>query len=112
MQKNLSFMSNKKQNEELQSRREFFKKAAKAALPVVGAVVMASLPNVMQAATGCHSTCMGYCVPFILMPTDNKRTVLLRAKLPRRSAFKFPAPRGYTHFFRQSHGNVILCLIL
>lgn len=55
-------MSNKKQNEELQSRREFFKKAAKAALPVVGAVVMASLPNVMQAATGCKTTCMGYCV--------------------------------------------------
>ena len=53
---------NKNKNEELQSRREFFKKAAKAALPVVGAVVMASLPNVMQAATGCHSTCMGYCV--------------------------------------------------
>ena len=29
-----------------------------------------------------------------LISTDNKRTVLLRAKLPRRSAFKFPAPRG------------------
>lgn len=29
-------MSNKKSSEELQSRREFFKKAAKAALPVVG----------------------------------------------------------------------------
>ena len=62
MQKNLSFMSNKKQNEELQSRREFFKKAAKAALPVVGAVVLSSLPNIMQAAeTGC-TTCTGSCL--------------------------------------------------
>jgi CXXX repeat radical SAM target protein len=56
-------MSNKKQNEELQSRREFFKKAAKAALPVVGAVVMASMPNVMQAAEemGCDWGCSGSC---------------------------------------------------
>ncbi len=55
-------MSNKKQNEELQSRREFFKKAAKAALPVVGAVVMASMPNVLQAAkTGCDYNCSGSC---------------------------------------------------
>ncbi len=39
---NLSYMTNKKSNEELQNRREFFKKAAKAALPVVGAVVLAN----------------------------------------------------------------------
>ena len=31
----------------------------------------------------------------------------MRAKLPRRSAYKFPAPRGLAHFFRQSRGNVI-----
>ena len=54
-------MSNKNKNEELQSRREFFKKAAKAALPVVGAVVLSSLPNVMQAATGCTKSCLGSC---------------------------------------------------
>ena len=55
-------MSNKKQNEELQSRREFFKKAAKAALPVVGAVVLSSLPNIMQAAeTGCGYSCTNSC---------------------------------------------------
>ncbi len=42
-------------NEELQSRREFFKKAAKAALPVVGAVVLANLPiTKSEAATGCY----------------------------------------------------------
>ena len=33
-----------KKKEELQSRREFFKKAAKAALPVVGAVVLSQIP--------------------------------------------------------------------
>ena len=56
-------MSNKKQNEELQSRREFFKKAAKAALPVVGAVVLSSIPFAKtEAATGCRNSCYGSCV--------------------------------------------------
>ena len=65
-------MSNKNSNEELQSRREFFKKAAKAALPVVGAVVLSSLPIVKsEAATGCfdggckygcEGGCSGSCV--------------------------------------------------
>ena len=57
-------MSNKKQNEELQSRREFFKKAAKAALPVVGAVVLSSIPFVKAEAApaGCtYSACTGSC---------------------------------------------------
>ncbi len=56
-------MDTKNPNEELQSRREFFKKAAKAALPVVGAVVLASLPIVKsEAATGCYNSgCVGGC---------------------------------------------------
>ena len=61
-------MSNKKQNEELQSRREFFKKAAKAALPVVGAVVLSNLPLLKAEAApmgcnyaGCTGTCYGGC---------------------------------------------------
>lgn len=66
-------MKQKKTNEELQSRREFFKKAAKAALPVVGAVVMTSLPTNLFATnstgcngcsggcTSCTGTCMGSC---------------------------------------------------
>lgn len=56
------------QNEELQSRREFFKKAAKAALPVVGAVVMASLPiekligsSACYAGYACTGACSGSC---------------------------------------------------
>lgn len=61
--KNLRFMSNSKKNEELQSRREFFKKAAKAALPVVGAAILASVPFVKsEAATGCRGYgCEGSC---------------------------------------------------
>ena len=61
-------MKQKKTNEELQSRREFFKKAAKAALPVVGAVVLSSMPiqNVVGASEpglckGCTSICTGAC---------------------------------------------------
>ena len=56
-------MSNKNSSEELQSRREFFKKAAKAALPVVGAVVLSSLPvEQALAATGCtYGGCTNYC---------------------------------------------------
>ena len=61
--KTYKFMENNK-NEELQSRREFFKKAAKAALPVVGAVVLASLPTAKAEAQygwGCTSACKGSC---------------------------------------------------
>ena len=55
-------MSSKNSNEELQSRREFFKKAAKAALPVVGAVVLSSLPiSVNASETGCGYTCSNSC---------------------------------------------------
>ena len=55
-------MLNKKTNEELQSRREFFKQAAKAALPVVGAMIMASVPFVeTPAMTGCSGDCAGTC---------------------------------------------------
>lgn len=52
-------------NEELQSRREFFKKAAKGALPILTALVMASTPTFVRAAEsspmGCTGTCTGAC---------------------------------------------------
>ena len=58
----------KQQNEELQSRREFFKKAAKGALPILGAIVLANAPVIAQAAEstpngcmGCQGTCMATC---------------------------------------------------
>lgn len=58
----ITIMLNKKTNEELQSRREFFKQAAKAALPVVGAMIMASVPFVeTPAMTGCSGDCAGTC---------------------------------------------------
>ena len=58
-------MEKKEMNqEELQSRRDFFKKAAKGALPILGAIVLASMPNVVKATEtpmGCESTCSGTC---------------------------------------------------
>ena len=63
-------MKEKKQNEELQSRREFFKEAAKKALPVIGAIALASSPIIAQAAEGnpmgcsrdgCSYTCATSC---------------------------------------------------
>ncbi len=62
-------------NEELKSRRDFFKKAAKSALPILGAVVLSSTPLISQAAetamgcaackgtcfVSCQGDCKGYC---------------------------------------------------
>ena len=58
-------------NEELQSRREFFKNAAKAALPVVAAAVLANVPTMKTEAseagqcnnwcTSCTGSCTGAC---------------------------------------------------
>lgn len=58
-------MEEKKQNEELQSRREFFKEAAKKALPVIGAIALASSPIIAHAAEkspmGCQTSCYNSC---------------------------------------------------
>ena len=50
-------------NEELKSRRDFFKKAVKSALPILGVVVLASSPIVSKAVTtmGCDYTCKTSC---------------------------------------------------
>ena len=59
-------------NEELQSRRSFFKNAAKAALPILGTIALAHMPIVSQARehptdcskgcyTGCYNTIKGGC---------------------------------------------------
>lgn len=60
--------SMKKINENLQSRREFFKNAAKSALPILGAVVLAGTPILIHAAEkatgcefGCENSCTGGC---------------------------------------------------
>lgn len=61
-------MDKKKKNEELQSRREFFKKAAKGALPILGAALLANIPLVTLASektpmgcNGCRGGCMASC---------------------------------------------------
>ena len=62
-------MEKKNHNEELQSRREFFKKAAKGALPILGAIVLAGNPLLSKAAEspmgcssdGCSYTCNTSC---------------------------------------------------
>lgn len=66
-------MKTNKRKEELQSRREFFKKAAKSALPILGAIVLANVPTALKATTkkpmgcdygclhGCYSGCSGTC---------------------------------------------------
>ena len=58
-------MKNKKNNEELQSRRQFFKQAAKGALPILGAIVLANAPAVINAAEkdpmGCSRYGCGVC---------------------------------------------------
>ena len=57
-------MKNHKKNEELQSRREFFKNAAKAALPILGVVLLAANPIVAKAAEdpmGCPRYGCGIC---------------------------------------------------
>ncbi len=56
-------MDKKMNNEELQSRRQFFKGAAKAALPILAAVALAGAPTIAKAADvnmGCE-TCLGTC---------------------------------------------------
>ena len=59
------FMENKKQSEEIQSRRDFFKKAAKGALPILGAVLLANTPAIVKAAETkgciCAYSCSGSC---------------------------------------------------
>lgn len=58
-------MKKKKDNEELQSRREFFKKAAKGVLPFLGIAALASAPQIVNAAEtiamGCNGTCKMAC---------------------------------------------------
>ena len=59
-------MDKKERNEEIQSRREFFKNAAKGALPILGAILLANAPVIAreadaEAPMGCTGTCTGAC---------------------------------------------------
>lgn len=59
-------MENNKKNKELQSRREFFKKAKTIALPIFAVAVLATNPVVTNAAettvSGCGMSCKGTCL--------------------------------------------------
>ena len=66
----LMIMEKNNKNEELQSRREFFKRAAKGALPIIGAIAMMNLPMFSRASdekitsSGCDNcsyACGGSC---------------------------------------------------
>lgn len=54
-----------KKNDELQSRRKFFKNAAKSVLPFLGAIVLAQTPTIIKAKEKdpqwCRFGCAGYC---------------------------------------------------
>ena len=53
------------ENKNLQGRREFFKEAAKKALPIIGAVTLMSNPVIARAVEseplGCDGSCYGSC---------------------------------------------------
>ncbi|MGN1219280.1 MAG: Cys-Xaa-Xaa-Xaa repeat radical SAM target protein [Phocaeicola sp.] len=58
-------MNKNGKKEELQSRREFFKKAAKGALPILSAIVLANAPIIAnateEAPMGCSNSCYRGC---------------------------------------------------
>lgn len=65
---NLNFLFYEKngKNEELQSRREFFKRAAKGALPILAGAALLSSPILSETANamscaGCNNRCMNSC---------------------------------------------------
>lgn len=52
---------NKSRKNEVQSRRDFFKKAAKGVLPILGAAMLMNVPQVLR-ATECQCDCSGTCI--------------------------------------------------
>lgn len=50
-----------KRNDEIQSRREFFKKAAKGILPIVGSIILMSTPSIANAVEVAHADCRYNC---------------------------------------------------
>ena len=58
-------MDQKKRNEEIQSRREFFKNAVRSALPILGTILLANVPMVSKAVQeekmNCSYSCTAWC---------------------------------------------------
>lgn len=61
----IKIMKKNDSKKELHSRREFFKRAAKGALPIIGAIILASAPSLLNAAEktpmDCGYSCKGSC---------------------------------------------------
>ncbi len=58
-------MKKVEKKEELQNRREFFKKAAKGVLPILGAIVFANVSNGLhaeEATSSCQGSCVAACM--------------------------------------------------
>lgn len=55
-------MKDNRQNNELQTRRDFFKKAARISLPIIGLVALNMIPfRVSANGYDCRSQCVGSC---------------------------------------------------
>lgn len=54
-------MEEKKQNEDLQSRREFFKQAAKKTLPIIGGALLVNSSFMMTSCEDCDYGCSYSC---------------------------------------------------
>ena len=70
-------------NEKLQTRREFFKKAAKSVLPILGAIAFSHVPTILKAEPkiqmgcngdceggcddSCYNSCRGYCIEHVVI---------------------------------------------
>lgn len=87
-------------NEELQSRREFFKRAAKGALPILAGAALLSSPILSETANamscaGCNNRCMNSCFNTLKSYIYNSVAELrIKRKLGRRGCcirFFFPA---------------------
>lgn len=61
MDNNLAKQTMKNEEKETQSRREFFKEAAKKALPLLGVVALMSNPVISKAVENENIGCNGYC---------------------------------------------------
>lgn len=63
----------------LQSRRQFFKSAAKGTLPILGAILLANVPSFLNAAAenpmgcsgSCTNTCAAQCRSYCKIGCDN-----------------------------------------
>ena len=56
-------MNEKNKNQEIHSRREFFKNATKKVLPIIGIILLGNIPTITKANTpmDCEDSCTTFC---------------------------------------------------